>query len=294
MAPDHVELTGSALPPDFLNLDPPCRRLLVRGRLPEPHRPRVAVVGSRTPSRGGRQTAYELSYELAKAGLVIVSGMARGIDSAAHRGALDAGGRTVAFLGSGIDVVYPRSSRDLVPAILEAGAVISEYPPGAPPMPYRFVHRNRLVAAYTRGTLVVEAGAKSGALITAGLSLAMNRELWAVPGDPHRPTTRGSNRLVRDGAGVILEAADLLAALDLQAAGGGGGSPGLPPGLSPAEERVLGCLRERGPSDPETLSRRTGLTAAALLEALSLLELAGHVDRDGDAVCAASFRKPGF
>ena len=146
----------------------PVGGFFVAGTLPPEDRPRVAIVGSRAPSAGGERTTYALARGLAAAGVVVVSGLARGIDAAAHRGALDGGGVTVAFLGCGLDVVYPRSSRRLAEEIPARGALVSEYEPGAPPLPYRFVERNRLVAAYTAGTLVVEAGAKSGALITAG------------------------------------------------------------------------------------------------------------------------------
>jgi len=222
-----------------------------------------------------------VAHALARAGVVVVSGLARGIDLASHEGALDAGGNTVAFLGAGTDVLYPRSSRQVAKRIPGRGALVSEYSPGTPPLPFRFVERNRLVAAYTRGTLVVEAGEKSGALITAGFALELGRDLWAVPGDPRRPTCRGSNRLLRDGAGVVLEAADLLVALGLGTRGDEEGDAA-PVGLSPPEERVWRSLATRGPADAEELSRRTRLPAAQLLEALSLLELAGHVKRDGE------------
>jgi len=275
-------LDESHLPPAFRTVTPRCRRLYVCGSLPPEHVPKVAVVGSRTPSPSGRHTAYEMGRGLARAGVVVVSGLARGIDAAAHQGALDAGGITVAVLGSGVDVVYPRSSRELAAAIPERGALVSEYPRGTPPLPYQFVHRNRLVAAYTLGTLVVEGGARSGALITAGYAVEMSRELWAVPGDPRRPSCQGNNRLLRDGAGVVLDAADVLAAVGLAVHRLDPGEMDPPADLSDAETAVWKSLTRRGPGDPEALSRRTGLTAAALLEALSLMELAGHIERDGE------------
>jgi DNA processing protein len=278
----HRLLTGEDIPRSLRVLNRPCRRLFVTGTLPPEDHPRVAVVGSRAPSAGGERTTYELARGLAAAGVVVVSGLARGIDAAAHRGALDGGGVTVAFLGCGLDVVYPRSSRRLAEEIPARGALVSEYEAGAPPLPYRFVERNRLVAAYTAGTLVVEAGAKSGALITAGLALELGRELWAVPGDPRRPSTRGSNRLLRDGAGVVLDAGDLLAALGLLSLcmTAGAGAPEPPAGLTGDLARVWRALAEGGAGDAESLSRRTGLTAAALLEALSMLEVGGHICRD--------------
>jgi DNA processing protein len=248
------------------------------------------MVGSRSPSPGGRRTAYEIARGLARAGVVVVSGLARGIDAASHRGALDGGGITVAFLGNGVDVIYPKSSRDLAAAIPARGALVSEYAPGTAPVPWRFVARNRLVAAYTAGTVVVEAGPRSGALITAGLAAELGRELWAVPGDPARPGTRGSNRLLRDGAGVALDALDILAGLGLAGSPEpeGGEAPGPPPGFSPAEASVWRALARGGTVDPETLTRRTGLPAAALLETLSVLELAGHVERNEEGFALAS------
>jgi DNA processing protein len=263
-------MRGPELPVEFLELARPCRALYVRGRLPEVRSTRVAVVGSRSASPSGRRIAYEIAYGLARAGVTVVSGLARGIDSAAHQGALDAGGITVGFLGSGLDVLYPRSSRKLAEQIPERGALVSEYPPGTPPLPYQFVERNRLVAAYTRGTLVVEAGARSGALITAGLALERGREVWAVPGDPGRLSTQGSNRLLRDGAGCVLEAADLIVALglggsrSLERSGSGSEleSP-LPPGLSPAEERVwLAHCAPGGASIRSALGPGTGRVCA--------------------------------
>jgi len=290
---DDVLLENTQIPPVLGEVEPPCRSLYQIGTLPPDAVPRVAVVGSRTPSPSGRALAYEIGRGLAEAGVVVVSGLARGIDSASHQGCLDAGGCTVAFLGSGLDIVYPRSSRELARRIPERGALLSEYPPGSAPRPFRFVQRNRLIASYTLGTLVVEAGARSGALITAGYALSANREVWAVPGDPRRPSCRGSNRLLRDGAGVVLDATDLLASIGLLG-GRSDTSPtaSAPPGLAEGEARIWDSLAEEGPASPEALARRTGLTAAELLGALSRLELAGLVERheEGYALPAPSRR----
>jgi DNA processing protein len=233
--------------------------------------------------------AYGMGRELARAGVVVVSGLARGIDAAAHRGAVDAGGVSVAVFGAGFDHVVPVHNRGLARRMLKRGAWFSEYPPGAPPRPYRFVERNRLIATYTCGTVVVEAGEKSGALITAGLAADANRELWAVPGDPRRPVSRGTNRLLRDGAGVVLDAADVLAALGLVgAAGVGTGDP--PPGLDGTEQKIWRCLVAHGPADLERMARGTGVPVARLLEAVSLLELSGHVRREPEGYVAVTAR----
>ncbi len=292
-AVDASCLEARDLPPCLAGLTPPCVRLFIQGTLPR-GAPRIAIVGSRAPSASGAHAAYEIAWGLGRAGVVVVSGLARGIDSAAHRGALDAGGQTVAFLGSGFDQLSPRSARELGTRIRGQGALVSEYPPAMAALPYRFVHRNRLIASYSQGTLVVEGGAKSGALITAGMALERGREVWVVPGDSRRPSCRGSNRLLRDGAAAVLEADDLLAALGLLgAAGTGEETPIEPPGLSRPERDVWRALAERGPADPETLSRRSGLTTSALLQALSLLELAGRVRRDGSGYALAPRRSGG-
>ena len=270
-------LEGGTLPACFVDAAPPPVRLHVWGTLPPGRAPRVAVVGSRAPSPTGLWAGYRFGFDLARAGVVVVSGLARGVDAAAHRGAIDAGGPTVAFLGSGWDAL-PRRSRELAEAVAGAGAVVSEYAPDTTPRPFRFVHRNRLIAAYARAALVVEAGETSGALITAGFTLERGGLLWAVPGDPRRPTCRGSNRLIRDGVGVALEAADVLAGLGLVGAGEGDGATP-PPGLDPEETRVWKAVRDRGCIDPEGLARATRLPVAALLRALSSLELTGVLER---------------
>ena len=274
-----VERDSDLFPRGLNDLERPPHALFVDGELPRPGARRVAIVGSRSPSPSGVWMAYGLARELARAGVVVASGLARGIDSAAHRGALDGGGATVAFLGCGVDVMYPRSSRELGASIVSNGALVSEYPDGSPPRPFRFVERNRLLAAYTEATIVVEAGEKSGALITAGIALQYGRYLWSVPGDPRRPCSRGSNRLLRDGAGVALDAMDVLVGLGLLGSGGETVSM-LPAGLSAPEEKVVKVLSECGFADLEVLTRRCRLATATLLEAVSLLELAGHVRRE--------------
>jgi DNA processing protein len=173
----------------------------------------VAVVGSRAPTQPGREFAGELARDLAAAGWTVVSGMARGIDAAAHEGALRGGGKTVAVLGCGVDVLYPPEAGRLRSRILEQGALVSEYPPGTPPLPRHFPARNRIISGISRGVVVVEAPSRSGALITARLALDQGREVMAVPGNPLFPHTAGSNRLIREGAEPVTGAADVTAAL---------------------------------------------------------------------------------
>jgi len=169
----------------------------------------VAVVGSRAPTGPGREFARILSGELAAARWTVVSGMARGIDAAAHRGAMRAGGVTVAVLGCGVDVAYPREHADLRDEILEKGAIFSEYPPGSLPLAHRFPERNRIVSGLSRGVIVAEAPERSGALITARLALEQGRDVMVVPGNPWFAHTAGSNRLLREGAAPVCSVADV-------------------------------------------------------------------------------------
>jgi len=190
------------LPPPFL---------VVRGRLAREDGLAVAVVGSRRPTPYGLRTAERLAGDLAARGVTIVSGFARGVDTAAHRGALAAGGRTVAVLGSGVDVVYPPENRARVPEVERAGALVSQFPMGTPPLPLHFPIRNRLIAGLALGTVVVEAAERSGALITARHAAELGREVYAVPGNVSSPTSEGANRLIQDGAKLVRDWEDVVA-----------------------------------------------------------------------------------
>ena len=189
--------------------DPPVL-LYVRGTLPTEDEAMVAVVGTRVPSAYGRLVAANLSRDLVTEGVTVVSGLARGIDTVAHKAALEAGGRTIAVLGSGLDVVYPAENRALAAEIAKAGAVISEFPLGTQPDATNFPRRNRIISGMSAGTLVVEAGEKSGALITAQLALEQNREVFAVPGNVTSERSRGTNRLIKQGAKLVENVQDIL------------------------------------------------------------------------------------
>lgn len=175
--------------------------------------PAVAVVGSRSPTPAGRDNAADFARALARSGLAVVSGLAAGIDTAAHRATLDAGGLTVAVLGTGPDLAYPRSNAELLARIAAAGAVVSEHPPGQQARPEHFPSRNRILAGLSLGTVVIEAAERSGALITARLASESGREVFAVPGSIHNPVARGCHRLIRDGAGLVENAGEVAAAL---------------------------------------------------------------------------------
>jgi DNA processing protein len=255
--------------------------LFLRGSLVEGDSRAVAIVGSRRPSLAGLRLASQLAGDLAARGFTIVSGLARGIDSAAHLGALDAGGRTIAVLGSGIDVVYPPENAGLADRIVAsgAGAVVSEFPPGSRPLKHNFPRRNRLVSGLALGTVVVEAGEKSGALITAGFALDQNRTVFAVPASPGQARTRGSNRLLKEGARLVETADDILEDLAPQLAwpGGAVAPPAAPPpGLAP-DERLVVALLSDAPVHVDEVARHLEWKTPKVLGLLLGLETRGLV-----------------
>jgi DNA processing protein len=267
-----VTRRGRGYPPLLRELHDPPDRLYLRGGpasiLAEAC---VAVVGARSCSSYGAQVAREVARELAAAGVVVVSGLARGIDGEAHRGALAAGGRTVAVLGCGIDRDYPRAHGELAGRIVASGAVVSEYPPGVEPAPWRFPARNRIVAGLALATVVVEARERSGALITADFALDLGREVFAVPGEITSGLAAGTNDLIRQGATPLLAADDVLDALGLERP-----APAVPSALSDDALALLEPLSELSHSLDE-LARATGLDSARIAAALTELELGGLV-----------------
>jgi DNA processing protein len=257
--------------------DPPLG-LFVRGqgdrRLLEA--PAVAVVGARSCSSYGAGVALAIGCTLAAAGVVVVSGLARGVDAAAHRGALDGGGRTVAVLGCGIDRDYPSGHASLAAAIAGGGLILSEYPPGVPPAPWRFPARNRIVAGLADATVVVEARERSGALITADFALEEGREVLAVPGEITSALSRGTNALLRLGAVPVTSEADVLAAIGIEIDESSGAATPEKLTLDSTAEAVRAIVTD-APSAPDEIVRATGLTSAAVGAALSELELLGLV-----------------
>ena len=234
-------------------------------------RPAVAVVGARSCSPYGASVARTLGRELAAAGLVVVSGLARGVDGEAHRGALEVGGTTVAVLGCGVDRVYPAAHAELARRVTEQGLIVSEYAPGVEPAPWRFPARNRIIAGLAAATVVVEARERSGALITADLALEEGREVFAVPGEITSALSAGTNALLRTGATALTSAADVLESFGI--------TPAQPQRveLSPPAELVLSQLRDR-PAAPDDLTRELAVPAAEVAAALAELELSGLVD----------------
>lgn len=247
--------------------------IYVRGALAPGDDWAVAVVGTRTPSPYGREAAHTIARDLAAAGITIVSGLARGIDTAAHEAALGAGGRTVAVLGSGVDLPYPASNRRLAERIVAQGALVSDFPLGTEPVAANFPSRNRIISGLSRATLVAEAGEQSGALITVGFALDQGRDVVAVPGPIFARQSAGCNRLIRSGAGLARGAGDILADLDLNAATVQREARAELP-ADPAEAALLGLL-SREPQHIDQLGRAAGLSAHAAAAALAILELKG-------------------
>jgi len=258
--------------------DPP-PVLWVRGNIATLSGLAVAIVGSRAGSSYSLTVAETLAADLAARGIVIVSGLARGVDSAAHRGALAASGATLAVLGSGTDVVYPAEHRSLAGDIAgSGGAVVSELAPGTPPQRQFFPLRNRIISGLSRAVLIVEAGEKSGSLITARCALDQGREVLAVPGNVLTGRNRGGHALLRDGAKIVESADDILDELGMPAPARAGGAR--------SDDPVNGVLRSLPagePSDLEAISERTGLAPARLLPKLFDLEMRGLVKRVGGA-----------
>jgi DNA processing protein len=262
--------------------DPPVG-LFVRGEGDEAllDRPSIAIVGARSCSPYGASVARGLGRDLAGAGLVVISGMARGVDGEAHRGALDTGGPTVAVLGCGVDRCYPAAHAELAKRIAAHGLIVSEYAPGVEPAPWRFPARNRIIAGLATATIVVEARERSGALITADLALEEGREVFAVPGEISSALSAGTNALLRIGATPLTAAADVLEAFGLAAA-----EPE-PQEVSAEAERVLGALRD-GYAAADELARSLSLSPSELAAALAELELAGLVDESAGVYRAAA------
>lgn len=260
--------------------------LYLRGQREILTQPQLAIVGSRNASRAGLDHARQFARALAERGFVITSGLALGVDGAAHRGALDAGGRTLAVLGTGVDVAYPAAHQTLVQDLLPQGALISEYPPGLPPRAGHFPRRNRIISGMSRGTLVVEASLRSGSLITARLALEQGREVFAIPGSIHNPLSRGCHQLIRQGASLVESVADIEEELsawwqsDSQPDEAAEDTPReqalIPEHLDVREQQVLAVL-DFDPCSTDALCDRSGLSADALMQSLLLLEMEGLV-----------------
>jgi DNA processing protein len=269
-----VAYNDTAYPPALSAIVDPPFVLWTRGAMAALDRPMVAMVGSRAASPYGLAVAERLAADLATCGITVVSGLARGVDSAAHRGALKGGGPTIAVLGSGADVIYPPEHAPLAREIATTGLVMSELVPGTPPLKPFFPLRNRIISGLSRAVVVIEAGERSGSLITARLALEQGRDVLAVPGNVLNGRNRGAHGLLRDGAKIVESADDILEELAL---------PALiaKAGRGPANDPILACLIPGEPADLDAIADRTGIGSARLLPRLFELELMGLVARAG-------------
>lgn len=274
-----VTLADGDYPNSLLELELPPPAIHIRGRLDHTS-PAIAIVGPRNADLWALDATRRFAQELAAAGLVIVSGFARGVDVQAHQAALDAGGRTVAVLGSGLGVPYPRQHYRLADAIAAAGAVVTEFPTGRAPQAWHFPIRNRLIAALSCATLVIQASDRSGTLITAREALELGRDVYALPGRITDARSRGSNRLLRDGALLALDPDTLLEGLSLSVQAQLRSAPGAPAmvGAAALEAQILAAL-EQGTLSAESLSRQLAAPIEDVLVALLELELRRRVER---------------
>jgi DNA processing protein len=277
-----VAIGSGAYPPALAEIPDPPPALWVRGAAESLRWPRlVAVVGARAATSAGREMADHLAAGLAEAGVVVVSGLARGIDSVAHRAALDRGGATIAVLGSGLDRVYPAEHAGLADRLAAQGAVVTEHPPGTPPLPFHFPWRNRIISGLSSAVVVVEASERSGSLITAMAAAEQGREVMAVPGPVGPGRHRGGHALLRDGATLVEGPEDVLAALGWLGPAGGSASAQGPPGLAPDLARELGLDATVADFSVDEVALATGWPVARVNARLTALELAGRIQRVG-------------
>jgi DNA processing protein len=273
---DHnhlITLSDSDYPKSLLEISDPPPILYAKGDLSMLDRQAIAMVGSRSATAQGERNAEEFAFSLCNAGLCVVSGMALGIDGAAHRGALRANGATIAVVGTGLDIVYPAKHRDLAHQIVQRGLIISEFPLGTPSRAQNFPRRNRIISGLSLGTLVVEANIQSGSLITAKLAAEQGREVFAIPGSIHSPVSKGCHQLIKQGAKLVDTIQDIVDELDIFTTGSM-----LDSALSSALE-AHPVLDSMGfdPINIDTLAERSGLTSENLSAILLVLELENKI-----------------
>ncbi|OUM99502.1 MAG: DNA protecting protein DprA [Firmicutes bacterium ZCTH02-B6] len=281
----RVVTSGDAdYPPGLHQVPSPPPVLFVKGALPPAAQPSLAIVGTRRASPYGLRTARTLGRDLAAVGVAVISGLARGVDTAAHRGALDGQGTTVAVLGSGLDVVYPPENRDLMEEIAVNGALVTEYPLGTQPQPGHFPARNRIIVGLAQGVVLVEGSRRSGAMRTVAIATDCGREVMAVPGDADRWGSDGPNHLVREGAALVRHAVDVLdtmgwaamfPAMEIAA----GCDPEQVPGLQDVTARLLVALQASATLTIDELAAMVEAPVGTIVGALIGLELAGRVIR---------------
>jgi DNA processing protein len=274
-----VTLADETYPKALLEIPDPPALLYAIGRIDLLQRTSLAVVGSRNATAQGEQNAENFAQALSETGLTIVSGLAMGIDAAAHRGGLAGSGSTVAVLGTGVDVIYPRRNAELAAQIAEHGLLVSEFPLGTAPAAYNFPRRNRLISGLSRGCLVVEAAAASGSLITARAAADQGREVFAIPGSIHSPLSKGCHGLIKSGAKLVESAEDVLAELSgFRQSGSASTTARRIPGVARSTpDSALLALMGHDPVDVDSLCTRAGMSAEQVSSELLRLEIDGHV-----------------
>jgi DNA processing protein len=268
-------------------IDQPPPVLYLRGEISDDDQWSVAIVGTRRATTYGRQAAEELAAALARRGITVVSGLARGIDAIAHQAALKADGRSLGVLGSGVDRIYPPEHRRLAEQMCAHGALVSDYPPGTPPDAANFPPRNRIISGLSLAVVVIEAGESSGALITASFASDQGRAVFALPGSIYAPQSRGTNRLIREGAHIFLDVSDLLEVLNLGQVSQQQAARAVLPG--DATEAKLYAILGREPIHVDEIGARAGLPIAQVSAALTLMELKGLVRQVGGMNYVAVF-----
>ena len=253
--------------------------IYVRGELPDDDIDTVAIIGARKCSRYGATVAHDIAKDLGKANIVVVSGMARGIDSEGHRGILDGGGKTIAVLGCGVDICYPSENRQLMERIIENGCIVSEYPPGMPAVPGNFPARNRIIAGLSKMVVVVEAGKKSGTLITADMALDYGRDVYVVPGNVTSALSYGTNALIKQGCPIITEGSDILMALGItyKEEETEKFKRKTAENISAEENEDFDLIEDGTPIPAEALCRKLHKDIQEVQYILSLLELSGYI-----------------
>lgn len=266
-------------PPRLKEIDQPPPVIYVRGAILPEDDLAVAMVGTRRMTVYGRQICEEVADYLARAGVTIVSGLARGVDGVAHQAAVNAGGRTIAVLGCGVDLIYPHEHKRLAEKIMQQGALVSDYPPGTPPESSNFPPRNRIISGLSLATIVVEAGETSGALITATFAVEQGRDVLAVPGAIHSPQSKGANRLIQQGAHPLIRPQDVLDLLDIQVRGQQITARKILPS-DDFEAAILACIGD-SPTHLDDIGAMCGLPIEKVSATLTMMELKGMVQQIG-------------
>lgn len=280
-----IDIGDRAYPQALREIPDPPEKLYCLGDVRLLNRPSLAIVGSRKCSEYGRQTAMKIGKEAGKNNLVVVSGMASGIDSFGHMGALQVGGKTIAVMGCGVDVCYPKENRKLYDQIAQEGLIVSELPPGTEPMPYTFPQRNRIISGISMATVVVEAGINSGALITAERAASQGREVFAVPGNISSQYSLGTNKLIMDGARPIAVVDDIFTGMGLTPAV----SEELLEELGAVEQEVYNVIRENGEVTIDFVCRELNKTPVFVNGIVTVLEMKGLVAYNLGKIFVAKF-----